>query len=125
MTAGIVLSIMIMPIITSVSREVFDTVPRNDKEGALALGRHPLGDDQRRGDPALPRRPHRRGDARARPGHGRDHRRDPAHRRPSNPPITVNVFGSGDAMPARIARYLSEASGDYRAALIGLGVTSS
>ena len=29
---------MITPIITSITREVFDTVPRNDKEGALALG---------------------------------------------------------------------------------------
>ena len=38
MTAGIVLAIMITPIITSITREVFDTVPRNDKEGALALG---------------------------------------------------------------------------------------
>lgn len=38
LTAGIVLAIMITPIITSVCREVFATVPRNDKEGALALG---------------------------------------------------------------------------------------
>src|SRR5260370_41824384 len=29
---------MITPIITSRTREVFRTVPRNDKEGALALG---------------------------------------------------------------------------------------
>jgi phosphate transport system permease protein len=38
MTAGIVVALMITPIITSVTREVFVTVPRNDKEGALALG---------------------------------------------------------------------------------------
>ena len=36
--AGIVLSIMILPIITSISREVFATTPIPTKEGALALG---------------------------------------------------------------------------------------
>ena len=38
MTAGIVLAFMIVPITTSVSREVFTTVPRADKDAALALG---------------------------------------------------------------------------------------
>jgi phosphate transport system permease protein len=38
MTAGIILAIMVTPIITSVSREVFVTVPRADKDAALALG---------------------------------------------------------------------------------------
>src|SRR5262249_45196842 len=38
MTAGIVLAIMIIPIITSLSREVIATVPTTDKEGAYALG---------------------------------------------------------------------------------------
>jgi phosphate transport system permease protein len=37
-TAGIILAIMITPIITSLSREVIDTVPAIDKEGAYALG---------------------------------------------------------------------------------------
>jgi phosphate transport system permease protein len=38
MMAGIVLSLMIIPIVTSVSREVMSQVPRVDVEGALALG---------------------------------------------------------------------------------------
>jgi phosphate transport system permease protein len=38
MTAGIILAIMIIPIITSLSREVIETTPPGDKEGALALG---------------------------------------------------------------------------------------
>ncbi len=38
LTAGIILAIMIIPIITSLSREVIDTTPKGDKEGALALG---------------------------------------------------------------------------------------
>ena len=37
-TAGIVLSVMILPIITSVSREVFRQTPRIQIEAALALG---------------------------------------------------------------------------------------
>jgi len=36
--AGIVLAIMILPIVTSISREVFATTPVANKEGALALG---------------------------------------------------------------------------------------
>jgi phosphate transport system permease protein len=37
-TAGIVLSVMILPIITSVTREVFRQTPRRQIEAALALG---------------------------------------------------------------------------------------
>ena len=49
MTAGIILAIMITPIITSITREVIDTVPAAEREGALGPRRHPLGDDPRRG----------------------------------------------------------------------------
>lgn len=38
LTAGLILAIMIIPIITSLSREVIDTTPPGDKEGALAMG---------------------------------------------------------------------------------------
>src|SRR5579872_5127606 len=38
LTAGIILAVMIIPIITSLSREVIETTPPGDKEGALALG---------------------------------------------------------------------------------------
>jgi phosphate transport system permease protein len=38
LTAGIILAIMIIPIITSLAREVMDTTPVGDKEGALAMG---------------------------------------------------------------------------------------
>lgn len=123
LTAGIVLAIMITPIITSVCREVFTTVPRNDKEGALALGAtrfemitgvvlpHSLGGIT--GAVML--------------GLGRAMGETIAVTLliggSSRPGITANVFGSGDAMPSAIARKLTEASGDYRAALIGLGVT--
>lgn len=36
--AGLILAIMIIPIVSAVSREVFATVPTQEKEGALALG---------------------------------------------------------------------------------------
>ena len=123
LTAGIVLAIMILPIITSVTREVFDTVPRNDKEGALALGAtrsemitgvvipHSLGGLT--GAVML--------------GLGRAMGETIAVTlligASSKPPITVNVLSASDAMPAGIARYLPEASGMFQSALIGMGVT--
>ncbi|MGH9285554.1 MAG: PstC family ABC transporter permease, partial [Acidimicrobiales bacterium] len=38
LAAAIVLAIMILPIITAIVREVFATVPRDQREAALALG---------------------------------------------------------------------------------------
>jgi phosphate transport system permease protein len=38
LAAGIILSIMIIPIISSITREVLTAVPRQQREGALALG---------------------------------------------------------------------------------------
>ena len=37
-TAGIVLAIMVLPIVTAICREVFATTPADEKEAALALG---------------------------------------------------------------------------------------
>ena len=36
--AGVVLAIMVLPIVTAICREVFDTAPVAEKEGALAFG---------------------------------------------------------------------------------------
>jgi phosphate transport system permease protein len=38
LTAGVILAVMILPIVTAVSREVVATVPKELREGALALG---------------------------------------------------------------------------------------
>ncbi len=38
LTAGLILALMVVPFITSVSREVLATVPRDQREAALALG---------------------------------------------------------------------------------------
>jgi phosphate transport system permease protein len=120
-TAGVILAIMITPIITSVTREVFATVPRNDKDGALALGAtrwemikgvvfpHSIGGMV--GATML--------------GLGRAMGETIAVALVigSSAQIIANLFASGDAMPAVIANQFGEASGDHRAALIGLGVT--
>ena len=45
--AGVVLAIMIIPIISSLCREVFMAVPTEDRYAAYALGRHTVGDDPR------------------------------------------------------------------------------
>jgi phosphate transport system permease protein len=37
-TAGVVLAIMVLPIVTAICREVFATAPRAEKEAALSLG---------------------------------------------------------------------------------------
>ncbi len=37
-TAGVVLAIMVLPIVTAICREVFATAPADEKEAALALG---------------------------------------------------------------------------------------
>ena len=60
MTAGLILAIMITPIITSITREVFATVPAVAEGGGARARRDPLGDDPRRGLPAQPQRHRRR-----------------------------------------------------------------
>jgi phosphate transport system permease protein len=123
LTAGIVLAIMITPIITSVSREVFNTVPRNDKEGALALGATRL---EMINSVVIP---HSLGGLTGAVmlGLGRAMGETIAVTLliggVANPKVTADILGPSDAMPSAIARNLSEASGDFRAALIGLGVT--
>jgi len=119
-TAGLILALMITPIITSVTREVFTTVPRNDKDGALALGAtrwemitgvvfpHSIGGMVGATMLGL--------------GRAMGETIAVALTIGSVPHIAANLFGSGYAMPAVIANEFQEASGDYRAALIGMGV---
>ena len=60
MTAGLILAIMVMPIITSITREVFATTPAGAEGGVARARRDPVGDDPRRGVPAQPERHRRR-----------------------------------------------------------------
>lgn len=119
-TAGLVLALMITPIVTSLVREVFDTVPRGQKEAALALGATrwemirqtviPHGRAGMVGAVML--------------GLGRAMGETIAAALVigSSPQISAHLFRSGDAMAAVIANQFGEAGGIHRAALIGLGV---
>jgi len=120
MTAGLIVGLMIVPIITSIVREVFQTVPTNEKHGALALGATRW--EMVRGVVF----PHSTGGivGAVMLGLGRAMGETIAVALVigASPQITANLFGQGEAMPSVIARNLNEASGTYQAALIGLGV---
>lgn len=120
MSAGMILALMITPIITSVAREVFMTVPVNDKSGALALGATRW--EMIKGVVL----PHSFGGLTGAVmlGLGRAMGETVAVALiiGATPNITANVFGKGETMPAQIFRQLSEAGEVFRAALIGLGV---
>jgi phosphate transport system permease protein len=120
MTAGMIVALMITPIITSISREVFLTVPRNDKDGALALGATRW---EMIRSVVLP---HSSGGlvGAIMLGLGRAMGETIAIALliGANPQIVGNLFAAGEAMPSVIVRNLPESSGDFQAALIGLGV---
>ena len=114
---------MITPIITSLTREVFATVPPAQKEAALALGAtrwemiRGVGAARTAASGMVGAR-HASGSA------GRWARRSPS--RSSSARATSDhapqLFSPGDSMAAVIANQFGEATGTYRAALIGLGV---
>ncbi len=97
MTAGIIVAIMITPIITSFTREVFATTPASLKEAALRHRRDAVGDDPRLGLPAQPRRRGVRRHDRPRPCDRRDHR-GRAPRSASSQHISAHLFGPGDTL---------------------------
>jgi phosphate transport system permease protein len=119
-TAGLILAFMITPIVTSLSREVIATVPAIDKEGAYALGATRL--EMITGAVW----PHSQGGivGAALLGLGRAMGETIAAALVigSSPVITSHLFAAGYDMPAVIANQFGEASGEFRAALIGLGV---
>ncbi|MGI8794720.1 MAG: phosphate ABC transporter permease subunit PstC [Acidimicrobiales bacterium] len=120
MTAGFILAIMILPIITSVTREVFATVPVDDKAGALALGATRW--EMIRGAVFPYARSGVMGAVMLGLGRAMGETIAAALVIGSAPSISARLFGSGDAMAAVIANQFGEAGGVHRAALIGLGV---
>lgn len=120
-TAGVILALMIIPIITSLSREVMDTVPQAQKEAALALGATrwemirgaiwPYSKGGVIGAIVL--------------GLGRAMGETIAVALVigSSGQITSRLFASGDALPSQIANQFNESEGLFRSALIALGVT--
>ena len=72
LTVGVVLAVMILPIITAISREVFIQTPRLARRGVDRSRCHPLGDDPPGGDPLRSLGRDLRGDARPRSSARRD-----------------------------------------------------
>jgi phosphate transport system permease protein len=122
LTAGIILAIMIVPIISSIAREVIDTTPQTDRDGALALGATrwemitgaviPHSASGITGGVML--------------GLGRAMGETIAAALVigSSPSITANIFSGGDSLPAVIAFQWGEATTDEkRSALVAMGLT--
>ncbi len=119
-TAGIILAVMIVPIITSLTREVFDTTPVSEKEAALGLGatrwemiRQSVFSHSKGGMV---------GAVTLGLGRAMGETIAVALVIGSNPQITAKLFQPGYSMPSVIANEFGEASGLWQAALIGLGV---
>ena len=122
LTAGIILAIMIVPIITSLAREVIETTPESEKEAALALGATRW---EMIGASVLP---HSKGGlvGAVMLGLGRAMGETIAAALVIGSAlgqITLNPLKSGNSMPAVIANEWGEADQDHKAALIALAVT--
>ena len=119
-TAGIILALMVTPIITSITREVFDTVPVMAKEAAYALGATRW--EMLRAAVFPHSRAGMTGAVMLGLGRAMGETIAAALVIGSSPQITAHLFRSGDSMAAVIANEFGEAGGVHRAALIGLGV---
>ncbi len=119
-TAGLILAFMITPIVTSLSREVIATVPQIDKEGAYALGATRW--EMITGAVW----PHSQGGVVGAVllGLGRAMGETIAAALVigASATITPHLFAPGYSMPSVIANEFGEATGTFRAALMGLGV---
>jgi phosphate transport system permease protein len=119
-TAGLILAIMITPIVTSLSREVIATVPTIDREGAYALGATRW--EMIRGAVW----PHSQsgvvGAVLLGLGRAMGETIAAALVIGSSATITSHLFAPGYNMPSVIANEFGEATGVFRAALMGLGV---
>jgi phosphate transport system permease protein len=120
MTAGIVVAIMITPIITSLTREVFATTPASLCEASYGLGATRW--EMIRGSVF----PHSRGGvvSAVMIGFGRAIGETIAVALVigSVQQISPHVFGPGDTLASIVANQFGESTGIYQAALIGMGV---
>ncbi len=120
MTAGLILAIMITPIVTSIARETFATVPQSAKDAAHALGATRW--EMIRASVF----PHSRSGlvAGILIGLGRALGETIAVALVigASPHISGRLFSSGYSLAAVIANDFGEAQGDWKSALIGMGV---
>lgn len=120
MTAGLILALMITPIVTSLSREVFATVPAAQKEAAVALGATRW--EMIRSSVLGWGRSGVVGAVMLGLGRAMGETIAVALLVGSNAQVTGHLFRPGDTMAGVIANEFGEATGTFRAALIGLGV---
>lgn len=120
MTAGVILAIMIIPIITSLSREVIATVPSAQREAAYGLGATRW--EMIRGAVMPWSAGGVVGSVMLGLGRAMGETIAVALVIGSSAQITTEVFQPGDAMASVIANQFGEASGLHQSALIGLGV---
>jgi phosphate transport system permease protein len=120
MTAGLILALMITPIVTSLSREVFATVPEAQKEAALALGATRW--EMIRASVLSYGRSGVVGAVMLGLGRAMGETIAVALLVGSSAQITGHLFRPGDTMAGVIANQFGEATGTFRAALLGLGV---
>jgi phosphate transport system permease protein len=120
LTAGIVVAIMITPIVTAITREVFATTPVAQKEASLAMGATRW--EMIRGAIF----PHSRSGVVAAViiGFGRAVGETIAIFLVvgSSQKLTENILGPGDTLASTIVANFGEAQGEQKAALIGFGV---
>jgi phosphate transport system permease protein len=120
MTAGVIVAVMIVPIITSIMREVFATVPTAEKHAALALGATKW--EMVKGVVF----PHSFGGmvGAVMLGLGRAMGETIAVALVIGAAVQIspNLFSAGDALPSIIVRNWGESSGVYQAALVGCAV---
>jgi phosphate transport system permease protein len=122
MTAGLILSVMITPIITSIAREVIETCPQADRDGALALGATRW---EMITGAVLP---HSMsgivGAVMLGLGRAMGETIAVALVIGSSPTITANLFSAGDSLPSVIAFQWGEATSEIkRSGLIAMGLT--
>ena len=119
-TAGLILGIMVLPFITAIMRDVFETVPPMVKESAMGWGRRP-GKWSGRWSALYPRRRHRRHHAWAGAGAWGNHGRHLRDRQRA--PYRQDAMAPGTTISAAIANEFNEAVGDlYISSLIALGL---
>ncbi len=120
MTAGLIVAMMITPIVTSITREVFATTPQSLKEAAYGMGATRW--EMIRGAVF----PHSRSGvvSAVMIGLGRAIGETIAVALliGSSQTISAHLFGPGDTLASIVANQFGEATGEQRSALIGMGV---
>ena len=122
LTAGIILSVMVIPFIASVMRDVFEIVPPVLKESAYGLGCDDVGSGVERRAAVHEGRRHRRHHAGAGPRARRDDGGDVRDRQrlPDQP---RRCSSPGNSIASALANEFNEAADPvHRASLIALGL---